>query len=138
MFFYLCIYKIIKTMETTINNVVHLTTQEFKDKVFDYEVEKEWKYKGELPAIIDFYANWCAPCKMVAVVLQELAAEYAGKVVVYKIDTEKEQELSAAFRISSIPSILFIPKNGQPQMAVGALPRASFEQAINEILLATN
>ena len=125
-------------METTINNVVHLTTQEFKDKVFDYEVEKEWKYKGELPAIIDFYANWCAPCKMVAVVLQELAAEYAGKVVVYKIDTEKEQELSAAFRISSIPSILFIPKNGQPQMAVGALPRASFEQAINEILLATN
>lgn len=113
----------------------HLTKQSFIDKVFDYENEKEWKYKGTLPCIIDFYADWCGPCKMVAPVLEELSKEYDGKVEIYKVDTEAEQELAAVFGIRSIPSILFVPKDGQPQMSAGALPKQSFIQAINDILL---
>jgi thioredoxin 1 len=112
-----------------------LTNETFKQKIFNYEVNKEWKYEGELPTIIDFYADWCGPCKMVAPVLEELADEYKGKVNIFKIDTEKEMELSAAFGIRSIPSLLFIPKNGQPQMAMGALPKESFVQIINDVLL---
>jgi thioredoxin 1 len=122
-------------METKNSNVVHLTTQEFKEKVFNYEVNKEWKYEGELPAIIDFYADWCAPCKMIAPVLNDLANEYAGKIVIYKVDTESERELAGAFGISSIPTLLFVPKVGQPQAAMGALPRQTFDKAINDILL---
>lgn len=122
-------------METTINEVVYLTTQEFKEKVFDYTANTEWKYNGELPAIIDFYADWCGPCKMVAPVLQEIAKDYAGKLIVYKVDTESEQELAAVFGISSIPTLLFVPKTGQPQAAMGALPRKTFDMAINDILL---
>ncbi|MDT8322608.1 MAG: thioredoxin [Bacteroidota bacterium] len=113
----------------------HLTKQTFVDKVFDYENKKEWDFSGELPCIIDFYADWCAPCKMVAPILEELAEEYKGKVNIYKVDTEAEQELAAVFGIRSIPSILFVPKNDKPQMAAGALPKESFVQAINEILL---
>lgn len=122
-------------METMINQVVHLTTQEFKDKVFNYEANREWKYEGTLPAIIDFYAGWCMPCKMVAPILEELANEYSGKIVVYKVDTEAEQELASVFGIQSIPTLLFIPKNGQPQIAKGALPKNTFEKVINDILL---
>jgi len=112
----------------------HLTKQTFLDKVFNYEVNKEWKFEGELPAIIDFFADWCGPCKMVAPILEELSAEYAGKINIYKIDTEAEQELAAAFNIRSIPSMLFIPMNGQPQMAVGALPKDALKNAISEVL----
>lgn len=115
----------------------HLTKQTFLEKVFDYENKKDWEYTGELPAIIDFYADWCAPCKMVAPILEELAEEYKGKVNIYKVDTEAEQELAAVFGIRSIPSILFIPMSDRPQMAAGALPKESFVQAINEILLST-
>jgi thioredoxin 1 len=116
----------------------HLTAATFKSKVFNYETNKEWKFEGDKPAIIDFYADWCAPCKMVAPVLEELATEYDGKVDIYKVDTEVEQELAAVFGIRSIPSILFIPKNGQPQMSAGAMPKEGFVQAINEILLPSN
>jgi thioredoxin 1 len=122
-------------METTINQVVHLTTQDFKEKVYNYEMGKVWKYEGNLPAIVDFYADWCQPCKMVAPVLEDLAREYAGKIVVYKVNTENEQELASVFGIQSIPTLLFIPKEGQPQAAMGALPRQSFEKAIQDILL---
>lgn len=122
-------------METMVKDVVYLTTQDFKEKVFNYEVNKEWKYAGELPAIIDFYADWCGPCKMVAPILQDIAKDYAGKLIVYKVDTESEQELASVFGISSIPTLLFVPKEGQPQAAMGALPRQSFDKAINEILL---
>ncbi len=113
----------------------HLTKQTFLEKVFDYENNKEWKYKGELPALIDFYADWCGPCKMVAPVLEELSEEYAGKIHIYKIDTEVEQELAAAFGIRSIPSLLFIPKDVQPQMAQGALPKDALIDAIENVLL---
>lgn|SRR5690606_15562244 len=116
-------------------NTVQLTTAEFKDKVFDYVNEQEWKYKGSLPAIIDFYADWCGPCKMVAPILEDLAIEYEDKLVIYKVDTEVEQELSAAFGIQSIPTFLFIPVNGDPMMQPGALPKKVFKQIIEEKLV---
>jgi thioredoxin len=122
-------------METVINEVVHLTTQEFKEKVFNYEQGGEWKYEGNLPAIIDFYADWCQPCKMVAPVLEELALKYAGKIVVYKVNTENEQELASIFGIQSIPTLLFVPKEGQPRASMGALPKQTFEEVIRDILL---
>jgi thioredoxin 1 len=116
-------------------NMEHLTVQTFKEKVFNYEVNKDWKFEGDLPCIVDFYADWCGPCKMVAPVLDELSNEYEGKIHVYKVDTDKEQELASVFGIKSIPSILFIPKDGQPQMSMGAMPKESFKQAIEEVLL---
>ena len=112
----------------------HLTKETFIEKIFDYENSKEWNFKGERPAIIDFYADWCGPCKMVAPILEKLSGEYDGKVDIYKVDTEKEQELAAVFQISSIPSILFIPKDDKPQMAMGAMPKEGFEEAIKTVL----
>lgn len=103
--------------------------------MFNYEVEKEWQYKGTLPAIIDFYADWCGPCKMVVPVLETLSKEYEGRLVIYKVDTEKEQELSAVFGIQSIPTFLFIPVEGAPMMQPGALPKNFFQQVIEEKLL---
>ena len=111
-----------------------LTSESFKEKVFDFEKNKEWKFEGELPCVIDFYADWCGPCKMVAPVLEELATEYDGKLNIYKVDTEDQRELSAMFGIQSIPSILFVPKDGQPQMSQGALPKDSFKQAFKDVL----
>lgn len=113
----------------------HLTKETFLTKVFNYEQSKEWAFAGERPCIIDFYADWCGPCRMVAPVLEELATEYAGKIDIYKVDTEAEQELASVFGIRSIPSILFCPVGDKPQMAMGALPRESFVQAIEEVLL---
>jgi len=112
----------------------HLTKETFKTKVFNWEENKEWKYEGTVPCMIDFYADWCAPCKMVAPVLDQLQKEYGGNLVIYKIDTEQEQELAGMFGIKSIPSLLFVPVNGQPQMAMGALPKATYEKAISEVL----
>lgn len=112
-----------------------LTKEAFLKKVFNYEQNKDWKYEGDLPCLIDFYADWCGPCKMVHPVLVELSKEYEGKIVIYQIDTEAEQELAAAFGIRSIPSLLFCPADGQPQMAQGALPKATLKKAIEEILL---
>ncbi|MFH0990006.1 MAG: thioredoxin [bacterium] len=112
----------------------HLTKQAFQEKVFDYEKNKEWKYAGELPAVIDFWAPWCGPCRIVGPVIDELSKEYTGSVNFYKVNTEEEQELASAFGIRSIPSLLFIPKEGQPQMAVGALPKNNLKQIIDEVL----
>ena len=112
----------------------HLTLETFKEKVFDFETEKEWKFKGDVPAIIDFYADWCGPCKKIAPIMEELAIEYDGKVKIYKIDTEDQKQLASIFGIRSIPSILFIPVGAQPQMSTGALPKENFVQMINEIL----
>ena len=115
---------------------IHLTKAEFISKVANYEANpSEWKYLGDKPCIIDFYASWCGPCKTIAPILEELAQEYDGQIYIYKINTEEEQELAAAFGIRSIPSILFCPMNEAPQMAQGAMPKESFRQAINEVLL---
>ncbi|MBC8004052.1 MAG: thioredoxin [Verrucomicrobia bacterium] len=112
----------------------HLTKETFKEKVFNFEANKEWKFEGKTPCMIDFYADWCGPCKMVAPVLEDLQKEYGDNLVIYKVDTEAEQELSAMFGIQSIPSLLFVPVDGPPQMAMGALPKSTFEQAIAEVL----
>ena len=112
-----------------------LTKETFLEKVFNFEKNKEWKFEGELPCIIDFYADWCQPCKMVAPILEGLSEEYKGKINIYKIDTEVERELAGAFGIRSIPSILFCPKDGQPQMAQGALPKETFKEVIEDVLL---
>ncbi|MGE5355909.1 MAG: thioredoxin [Deltaproteobacteria bacterium] len=117
---------------------IKLTNQQFIDEIFDYTTEKEWKYKDNVPAIIDFYADWCGPCKMVAPVLEELSEMYDGKVKIYKLDTEKEQQLAGVFGIRSIPSLLFIPVEGQPMMQVGALPKSSFIDVIENQLLKEN
>lgn len=116
---------------------IQMTTQDFKDKVFNYETEAEWKYQGDLPAIIDFYADWCGPCKMVAPILEELSNTYAGKILIYKVDTDVEQELSAVFGIQSIPTMLFIGADGEPMMQPGALPKHVFKQIIEEKMLST-
>ena len=112
----------------------HLTKETFKEKVFNFEQNKDWKYEGSKPCLIDFYANWCGPCKMVAPVLEELQQEYGDSLHIYKVDTEDQRELASMFGIQSIPSLLFVPVEGQPQMAMGALPKATFEQAISEVL----
>ena len=112
-----------------------LTTQDFKDKVFNYETETEWKHKGDLPVIIDFYADWCGPCKMVAPILEELADEYDGKLQIYKVDSDKEMELASVFGIQSIPTFLFIPVEGDPMMQPGAFPKKVFKEIIEERLL---
>jgi thioredoxin 1 len=127
--------KYYNNMETISNHVVHLTTRDFREKVFNYEKGKEWKYEGKLPAIIDFYADWCMPCRMVAPVLEDLAREYTGQILVYKVNTENEKELSSVFGVQSIPTLLFIPKKGQPQTAMGALPRQTLEKVIKDVLL---
>jgi len=114
--------------------VEFLTKETFKEKVFDFENNKDWKFEGEKPCLIDFYADWCQPCKMVAPILDELSEEYDGKVDIYKIDTEAQQELAGMFGIQSIPSLLFVPTEGQPQMAQGALPKDTFERAIKDVL----
>lgn len=114
---------------------IQLTTQDFKEKVFDYSSEQEWKYKGSIPAIIDFYADWCGPCKVVAPILEDLSKEYEGKITIYKVNTESEPELSSVFGIQSIPTFLFIPKDGNPMMQPGALPKKAFKQVIEERLM---
>ena len=112
----------------------HLTKETFKEKVFNWEENKDWKFEGDLPCLIDFYADWCQPCKIVAPILEELSGEYEGKINIYKVDTEDQQELAAMFGIKSIPSLLFIPKEGQPQMAQGALPKDSLKKAMKDVL----
>lgn len=114
-----------------------LTKDTFIKEIFDYENKKEWKFEGKLPAVIDFYADWCQPCKMVAPIIEELSKEYEGKVNFFKVDTEAQQELAGAFGIQSIPSLLFIPVDGKPQMSAGALPKESFIEVIEKELLAS-
>jgi len=112
----------------------HLKTEDFKKKVFDYDKNSEWKFEGNRPCIVDFYAPWCGPCKMVAPVLEKLADKYEGRVDIYKIDTDAEAELSSAFGISSVPTIIFVPQNGEPQAVAGALSYDAFETIIRDVL----
>jgi len=115
-----------------------INTQEYKEKIFDFSKNTQWKYKGDKPCIIDFYADWCGPCKMLAPILEELALEYEGRVHIYKVNVDKEQELSNAFNIQSIPSILFVPVKNQPRMVVGYISKDVFKQNIENFLLSDN
>jgi thioredoxin len=123
---------IVATTETT---VIKLNEADFKKLIYDYDKNKQWKYEGSKPAIIDFYADWCAPCRQLSPEVEKLAKEYSGKIVVYKVDTDKEQKLSQKIGITALPTLLFIPVNGKPQVTMGVLPRASLEKAVNDILL---
>lgn len=116
--------------------VIRMDKQMFLDNVFDYTTgSTDWKYKGEKPAVIDFYATWCGPCRIVAPLLKSLAKEYKDQIIVYKVDTDKQKELSAAMGIQSLPTVIFIPQTGQPQIIVGAANKATFRRAIEEVLL---
>jgi len=112
----------------------HLTKDTFLQKIFNYEINKEWKFEGDIPAVIDFWASWCGPCRMVGPIIDELSKEYSGKVNFYKVNVDDEQELAGIFGIRSIPSMLFIPMEGKPKMSVGALPKEALVEAIDKEL----
>ena len=114
--------------------IEHLTKDTFKTKIFDFEKSEEWQYSGDLPCLIDFYTTWCGPCKSVAPILEELASEYQGKMHIYKVDAEAEQQLSLQFNITTVPSLLFVPLQGKPQMAVGVLPKKALQDKFAAIL----
>ena len=118
--------------------VRYLTTADFKQLVFDYTADSVWQYKGDVPCVIDFYTTWCGPCKRLAPIMEELSEEYCEQVIFYKVDTEKERELAYVFGIRSIPSILFIPTDGKPQMVQGLLPKETLEQVILQVLKKQN
>lgn len=125
-----------KNSMTTSKKTIQLSRADFLTKVANFEENPDqWVYLGDKPCIIDFYADWCGPCKMIAPILEELANEYDGEIYIYKVDTEAEQQLAAEFGIRSIPSLLFVPMDEAPQMAQGALPKDAFKQAIDEVLL---
>ena len=116
-------------------NVIVLTNDVFKQKIFNYETNKSWKFEGNLPVIIDFYATWCGPCRQLSPLVEEMAKKYEGKIVVYKVDTDKEPLLAQTLGIQSLPTLLFIPAKGQPRSTVGAIPRETLEKAIQEVLM---
>ncbi len=125
-----------KSKEGSKVGTVAITKAEFVKKVANIDANpEEWRYLGDKPALVDFYASWCGPCKMIAPILEELAAEYGDQIVIYKVDTEREPELSAAFGIRSIPTLLFVPLKGQPQMSQGAMSKEQFKAAIDKVLL---
>ncbi len=115
--------------------VMKLSAEEFKKLVWDYEKSPSvWKFNGDMPCLVDFYADWCRPCKMVAPIMDELALKYKGKIRIYKVNTDEQRELSGIFQIRSIPSMLFVPKKGEPQMSTGALPKESYVEIIDKML----
>nr|WP_320039730.1 thioredoxin [uncultured Bacteroides sp.] len=131
-----CVNKSLIIKKDNLMKTIPLTKDEFLARVADYnESPDEWKYLGDKPAIIDFYASWCGPCKVIAPILEELAVEYSGKIYIYKVNTEEEEELASVFGIRSIPSLLFVPMYGSPQMAQGAMPKSAFRDAIEKVLL---
>jgi thioredoxin 1 len=123
-----------KERKTTMN-VKELTTADFKKLVMNYELHpKEWVFEGDKPVLIDFYATWCGPCKATAPIVEEMAEKYNGKIDVYKVDIDQQEELAAVFGIRSIPTLLFIPKEGDPQIQVGAMSRSQMDEAIQKVL----
>ena len=122
-------------VNNTSGSITALTNETFKANVYNYPMNQQWKYEGKLPAIIDFYATWCPPCKKLSPLLEDLAVKYKGKIIVYKVDVDAEQQLAQSMGISSMPTLLFIPANGQPQQSVGLVPAETLEKMIHEILL---
>lgn len=116
-------------------DVVYLTTEQFCQRIFDYRHNREWKYEGDKPCIIDFYTTWCGPCKRLAPIMDELSQTYCGEVVFYKADTERERELAYIFNISSIPQVMYIPVQGKPMLLKGLYPKEEIVRIIDEFLL---
>jgi len=115
--------------------VIQLTDEQFKKMIFNYDSNKDWKYEGTKPAIIDFYATWCGPCARLSPLVEEIAGEYAGKIIVYKVDTDQERKLAQSLGISGLPTLLFIPVKGKPQASMGLVPKETIIKAINDVLL---
>jgi thioredoxin 1 len=124
-----------ETVTEPVKSVIQLTTETFKKLIFNYETNSEWKFAGNKPAIIDFYADWCGPCKQLSPLVEEIAKEYSGKIDFYKVDTDKERILTQKLGITGLPTLVFIPEKGKPQIAVGALPKETLIKVINEVLL---
>jgi thioredoxin 1 len=126
-----------KIKDSAVSNgeVQQLTSDAFKKLVFNYDLNKEWKYEGGIPAVIDFYADWCPPCRQLSPLVEELAKDYKGKIVVYKINTDKERELAQSLGISSLPTLLYAPANGKPQITLGYISKEKIEKTIKEVLL---
>lgn len=122
--------------DNTAGKPIYLTYETFVEKVWNFEENPQnWVYEGELPAVIDFYADWCAPCRKIAPIMEKLAKEYEGKLIIYKIDVDDQQKLAAVFQVKSIPSVLFTPVDGQPMMQAGALTEEMYRQIIEEQLI---
>jgi thioredoxin 1 len=115
--------------------VMPLTNDTFRKYIFDYESEKVWNYKGNKPAIIDFYADWCPPCRELSPLVEEIAKEYAGKIVVYKVNTDQERAVTQTLGISGLPTLVFIPVKGKPQLVVGFVSKENLEKGVNDVLL---
>ena len=120
---------------TKAQTVEPLTNDQFKEKIWNYDTDKEWKYLGDKPAIIDLYPTWCGPCKRLAPILEEIQKEYGSKIQIYKVDTDKEKQLSNLFNVSSIPLMVFIPKKGEPFLVTGLRPKEQLVEIINEKLM---
>lgn len=125
----------ISLLPAVADDVTYLTTEEFKARVFDYTTNKDWQYQGDKPCVIDFYTTWCGPCKRLAPIMEELSQTYCDQVRFYKVDTERERELAAVFRISSIPQVLYIPVEGDPLLLKGLYPKENIIEIIDKHLL---
>ena len=129
-----CVFFLILCLFTLpcLAEVNYLTTAEFKTKIFDYTNNREWKYEGQ-PCVVDFYATWCGPCKRLAPIMDELSETYKGKITFYKVDVDQEKELAAAFGISSIPQVLYIPAGGKPSLQVGLYPKEEIVKLLDAL-----
>ena len=131
----IALWMVLGTLSVLAEDVVYITTEQFRTRIFDYKTEKDWTYKGDKPCIIDFYTTWCGPCKRLAPIMEELSQTYCDQVVFYKADTERERELAYVFGISSIPQVLYIPKGGKPMLLKGLYPKEEIVKIIDEFLL---
>jgi len=135
LFFINCKSEKHESTDSKVSSVKHLTEVEFKKLIFNYDADKEWKFEGTKPVIIDFYADWCAPCRQLSPLVEKIAEEYSGKIVVYKVDTDKEKMLAQGLGITGLPTLLFIPEEGMPRASMGVISREEMLKAINDILL---
>lgn len=129
------ILSLLVSLPTMAEDVVYLTTEQFRERVFDYKADKEWNYRGNKPCVIDFYTTWCGPCKRLAPIMEEMSQKYCDQVVFYKADTEKERELAYVFGINSIPQVLYVPAEGKPMLLKGLYPKEEIIRIIDEFLL---